>query len=514
MNKPNHNDIGKSALLVTLMMFLFKLLGFVKQAVLAYTFGATSLTDSYFIAWGFISGISEAMVKSMSVSLVAVYTSLRIREGKREAAKLINGVIELVCPVFVLIAVMLIISSPTMASVLAPSYNEGKRYELIQYLKVLAPVLVFGCFEMTLGSVFDSHKSFFIPRLQSLIYSVSVILFCFALSSTIGVTSLVLAQYSSSALFSLILVLFVRRYHSFFFIKLKDIPELKTLMKTALPLFIGNSVLQLNQIVDKSLSSALVPGATSALSYCHTLEQLVTNIMIVNIGNVLFANFTTFVAEDNLDSIQRSLSRALNLLICLLVGLAVIVAFMAEDIVSIVYMRGNFSNDAVLLTSAALVGYAFSFPAVAVRDLTVKSLYAFKETTKPMLASILSIAVNICLSVTLSRMLGLFGIAFATSISALIGMLLNANSLKKYVPSFHYSEQFVVAIKCLPGAFVLAVICMVEKRFLTVGHLSAFLLAVGIGSPLYLMLLYLVKIEEIQLLARQCLSHFQGFIKK
>lgn len=76
------NNIATSAFLVTAMMLSFKILGFIKQAVIAYYFGANGDTDIYFVAYGFVSGISEIIINSLRVSIIVVYTSIIINKGK------------------------------------------------------------------------------------------------------------------------------------------------------------------------------------------------------------------------------------------------------------------------------------------------------------------------------------------------------------------------------------------------------------------------------------------------
>ena len=114
-------SIAKSAILVTLMMLAFKLVAFVKQAFIASYFGATVETDAYFIAWGFVTGISEAVIKALGISIVAIYTSYRINEGKEKAARLINALVELTFPCFVVIAGIIVICAPVIGKLLAPS---------------------------------------------------------------------------------------------------------------------------------------------------------------------------------------------------------------------------------------------------------------------------------------------------------------------------------------------------------------------------------------------------------
>ncbi len=494
------NSIARSAFLVTSMMLIFKILGFVKQAVIAYVFGANIETDTYFIAWGFVSGISEAIVKALLVSLVAVYTSIRIRKGQEVASKLINALIEILVPIFLLLVTVIYLCAPAFSKVLAPSY-EGKSIErLALFIQILSPILLFGCFELIFGAIEDSFKEFMIPRLQSLIYSLCVIIACLTLSSHFGIYSLVIAQFVSSIVFIVMLLIVIRKHHHFSIANPWQSPELKEVLVTAIPLFIGNSALQINQIVDKSITSGLSIGTASALSYCHTLEQFVTNIMIVNIGNVMFANFAEFVAKEEYDNVKSVLYKAIDILVILLGYISVIVFFCAEDIVSIVYYRGSFSYEAVKLTAIALIGYAASFIAVAIRDLSVKSLYAFKDTKRPMYASIISICVNIVFSILLSRYIGILGVALATSISAFIGAILNGISLKKHLLGYRYSKHIITVTKCIPGLCVVALACFAINNYFNLGCFLNFVLCSCIGFLAYFVVLYICKVEEVKII--------------
>lgn len=494
------NNIAKSAALITLMMLAFKILGFVKQAVIAYVFGATVETDIYFIAWGFITGVSEAIVKALLVSLVAIYTSIRIRKGQEIACKLINALLEILFPVFMLLVTILYFCAPLFSRVLAPTYDGESLKTLAFFIQILSPILLFGCFELVFGAIEDSFKEFMIPRLQSLIYSLCVIFACFALSSRFGIYALVFAQFASSIVFIIMLLFAIKKHHHFFIVNPWQLPEVKEVLFTAIPLFIGNSALQINQIVDKSITSGLGAGTASALSYCHTLEQFVTNIMIVNIGNVMFANFAEFVAKEEYDNVKSVLYRAIDTLVIILGYISIIVFFCAEDIVSIVYYRGSFSYEAVRLTAIALIGYSVSFISVAIRDLSVKSLYAFKDTRRPMNASIISICSNIVLSILLSKYIGILGIALATSISAIIGAIINGISLKKHLLGYRYSKHIITLIKCIPGLCAVALACFMINGLFDFGYFSNFALCSCIGFLVYIVVLYLCRVEEVKII--------------
>ena len=496
--KEKAKSLTKSAALVTLMVLGFKVLGFIKQSVVAFYFGATAETDAYFTAYGFVSGISDALIGSLSISVVALYTQTRIQEGKEQAAKLINALICMAFPTLILLAGILFAASPLCARILAPAYDSEGLSTVSEYIRILVPFLLFVAIQFTLTAVLDSHKSFFVSRMESFFYSVSVILSCVFLSGIFGVKSLVLARYASGVGFCLLIIISAGKFHKFFLANPIKNPLTKTILLTALPLFIGNSVLQINEIVDKAIASGLGEGATSALYYCQVLEQFVSRVAIATIGNVLLASFAENVAKKENDKVVSILKKAINIILCFLAGVSVITIFCARDIVEIVFFRGNFTIEAVDLASVALIGYAIAFAAVAVRELSARGLYAFQDTKHPMITSIIAIALNITLSIILSRFMGLFGIALATSISAMAGMVINALFLKKHIPEYKYLYHGVTFLKCIPGLIVLAILCFVIQRFIVTGPIVRFAVATVLGFAIYIPILYLMGISEVR----------------
>ena len=506
-------SIAKSAILVTLMMLAFKVVAFIKQAFIAYYFGATIETDAYFIAWGFVTGISEAVIKAIGISVVAIYTSYRINKGKEAASKLINALLEVTFPCFIVIAGIIIICAPVIGKLIAPSYEGDVALLVVSFLRILAPVLIFAGVQMIFGAMLDSYKSFFIPRLESFFYSVLVILSCIFLSRALHVNALVLAQYVSSALFLILLLISISKFHKFFFTGISDEPELKRIFLTAVPMIVGNSALQINQMVDKAITSGLGDGTTSALYYCHILYECVVNIMIANLGNVMFANFAEMVAKGEKEKVRETLTRAVNTLICFLTGITIITVVFAKDIVSIVYLRGNFTYDAMVLTATALIGYAVSFVFVAVRDLSVQSMFAFADTKHPMIANVIAIAINICFSILLSRYIGILGVAVATSISTVVGMILDGVFLKKKLPEYRYFDNMITLIKCFPAAVVLGAYSLFVYRYINLLPIVRLLIASIPGFFLYLAMLYLFKIKEISIILKKTINRLKLFIK-
>lgn len=440
----SNNKVFKSAFLVTSMMLVFKIIGFIKQAIIAFYFGANAETDIYFIAFGFITGVATAIAKSIGVAIIGVYSFKVVNEGRDAANRMVSALIEITFPAMFLITACVCIAAPLLTNILAPSYDGEIAEDLTFYLRILSGVFIFTTIEIVCGALLDAEKSFFVPRLQSIIYSVAVICACIFISDVLEVTSLILAQYTSSIIYTVLLILACRRFCRIKLINPFEEKGLIQIGKVSIPLIIGNSVLQINAIVDRIIASGLEAGAVSSLSYCHTLEDFVTNIVIVNIGNVIFAHFATYVAEQNIDEIAALLKKTLSILVVFLVPISVVTITCSVEIVEIVYFRGNFEWSNVLLTGRALAGYAFAFPFVAIRDILGKSIYAYSDTVRPMRNSIVCIILNILCSIILSKYLGILGIAVGTVISVIVGCGLNVKSFNQHLPTFKYG--FLVKI--------------------------------------------------------------------
>ncbi len=499
-------SLTASAISVTAMMLLFKILGFVKQAVVAYFYGADKSMDTYMVAYGFVSAITDSIFRSLGVSIVAVYSSIRINRGQDASEEWIAQLIELMIPVCLIVTSGICIFTPAISKILAPEYTASDLELLMLYIRLLAPTTFFVMFEFLWKAVLDSNNQFYVGRLQSLIYSVCIIAASFFASKTFGTKALVAGQYVSSILFFLLMLTAVHKVCPFHFKKIKFTQEIQTVLFTAAPLFIGNSALQLNNIVDKSIATGLSEGTASALAYCHVLEQFVTSIMIVNVGDLLFARFARSVAEQDERVIKKGLHSTINILITVLLAVSVLTVICARDIVEIVYFRGAFTQEAVVLTASALVGYALSFPLVAVRDLVIKGNYAFGDTRYPMIASISAIACNISLSLILSQYIGILGISLATSISVILGMAVNIIAFHKHVPSYRFSAHVKLTCQLIPAVICLYLVVRALKNILYFSTFINFMILVAVGFAVYIGVAWICNVKTVKELAHMILG--------
>ena len=488
----------QAAISTTVMLVLFKLLGFVKQAVIAYYFGTTFALDSYYVALGFLDSFVFSVAEGLGVGTLSVYTTVRITEGRERAGEAIQMILSCFLPLSALVSgIMLLLAAP-LAHLLAPSYTAAERTVLTSMLRWVSPLFCILVATSLLCAVLNSEKQFHLTRLESFFRSSGIILCILLFSSTLSTYSLILGDYISIILFALLLFIVIKKnYLKLSFSVPTYTPEVKQVLHLAIPLMIGDGMIRLNEMVDRILATNIGEGNVSALSYCQVLTQFVTYLVIINIGNILFAEFSNLAAEGKTKEISETLERTLKTLVYLLIPVSIITVFCAKDIVKIVYYRGSFDETALRYTAAALVGYAISFPVMAVRDILTKSMYAYQNTKAPMVNGAVSIVINIALSIMLSLRFGIIGIALGTSISAVVTMILNMCSFRRILPEFSYRRLGKAVLYSLPS-IVFTTLAVVFFSHRISNPLLSFLISACTGFVLFFVGLQLTGAQDFK----------------
>lgn len=504
MTKKTHGIMATTAIL-TVLTLCFKALGFVKQAVIAYYFGTTFETDIYNVAFNFVGMLSSAFIKSITLSIVSIYTHTLVQKGRDAASKIISACLEILLPIVLLVLLVVYMLTPIIAKMLAPTYSPTESMLLQHYLQICYPFFLFAVITLIWTSLMDSNKDFVVSRTESFITSSITIICCIIFYKSLAVGSLVLAQYLSYIIFGALLIIRGHKYFRYSFVRISEVPEVKTVLITALPIFIGGSVSQINKIVDNSISTGLAHGSATALSYAVSLEDFVCIVLINNVVDILYVNFANYIAEDNNEQLSATMKFAINAMICLMIPITIITCMCSKEIVSIAYFRGNFNKDSLVMTSAALIGYAVGFTSSGIRDIVIRVLYSFKDTKGPMITGFFAVAVNIISSVILSRYIGIMGVSIASSICLTVNFFINSHMIKKHMPEYTIRQFLPTLLKQIPGALVLAILILVIKQLFN-SNIIVFVLSAVLGLAVYALILNAMKIDEVYAIKTKLLS--------
>lgn len=472
--------IYHTAFLILIIEIIVKFLGFAKQSVIAYYFGANSEMDVYFVASDFINGFSNAIISSSRVAVISIYTAIKVKEGKEKSDNLISFLLELLVPLSVLCSFILYLFSGFIARLLGPNFSGDNIDILSLYIKVLSGILVLSISCMIFDAVLSSHEKYYISRTRSFIYSIGIILGSVFFAEKYGIKVLLFMQYCTLVIYMIIQFIASNRIFSFHLIKKGNIEDIKKILILVIPTFIGNSMVQLNYWVDNAVATNLEDGSVSALSYSHVLDDFFIGILIVSVTSVLFPHFANLVEKDDKEQVRDTLVKGMSTMFALLIPISIITFFGSKDMVTIAFFRGKFTYNTLVLTTLALQGYVLRYPFVAVRDISIQGLYAYKNMKNPMIIAMMSTIINVLLSVVLSKYIGLIAITIATSISAVFGAIMNFHYLRKYIKDIKYVDIFSVLYRGIPMGIISVIIVVFENQLLGIHNSFLHFIIVGI----------------------------------
>lgn len=488
-----NRSIIHSTLQVTLITILIKILGLIKQSVLASICGATNETDIFFIVTGVLVSLSSIVFSSISISLLTFYTNRLAKEGRQSANRLINATLRIFLPIAILISMLFCLFAKEIGHFLAPSYNNEELVIMGKYIKLMSVSFVFWCYYLIINVILETDKRFLPGRLQGFFQNLFIIIGAVFLYRKYGIGVLIYSFVFSGLCQCIVVTWCARNYFKLLFIKLSETGTIKKIMKLSFPLIMGNAIYEINDIVDKQISSGLGPGNASFLTYGSTINDIVAGVIVSSVSVVLFSHFATWVAENNNEEVEKKLKNVLCLLTVIIYPIMVMCVVSGDQIVDILYGRGSFGEKEILATSGVVCCYALGFVFQAMRVNMVKVYYAYQDTKTPMINGIVAIVINIVLSVLLSRYIGIAGVALATSIAMLVITIMLGRGIRTFLPKFSFKEIFIECFKGFLAAVLSGIFVYILKSCIHINKYLDFIVEGVICLIGYIIILCILK---------------------
>lgn len=482
-----------STVQVTALTFGIKILGLIKQVVLATYCGATDETDAFFIATGIIVQLCAVIFSAISISFLSIHTERLIKEGREESNKLVNKILRFFIPLAILLSLIFLLFAPTIAKIFAPAYDDTQLGVLTVYIRIMSSAFVFWGYFLTVNVVLETDKKFLPGKGQGFFQNLFLIIAAVFLFPKYGIVTLVIAFLLSGIIQCVLVTFCARNDFKILFCKIESKGEIKKLLLLAVPLIMGNAIYEINDIVDKQISTYLGSGNVSVLTYGGTINDIVTGVIVTSVATVIFAHYATWIADGQIEKVEDNLTKCIEYLTLIIFPIMIMCIIAGDQLVAILYGRGSFGHDEVLATYFVVIGYAVGFIFQAARANVVKVFYAFQDTKTPMINGGISVAVNVTLSFILSKYIGIAGVALATSIAMFIVTFLLFISVRKYLPSLNLANSLKEIVKGICAAIVTAVMVLLVRRIISASNFGAFIIEGFICVALYCVCLMLLR---------------------
>lgn len=454
---------------VVILSFVSKFLGFTRELVLSNYYGASSISDIYLVSttipivlWAII-GLGFVTVYMPVVTKFDLNDNIKINQF---SSKFLNVILFFVT-IFILVFHFY---SEQIISLIAIGFSS----EDIKISIGLTKLMIFSLYFTGIVSVLSAYL-----QLKGRFKFVAAISFPL---NIILITSIILAyNYSLDffaygfilASFSQVLFLFPFAYKSgfryFLLSPFKD-RNIKHAVNLSIPVVFSVLFIQINILVDKNISSSFGEGSVSYLNYAFIITSVVHTIIVMSLVSVAYPSITKFIVSNNIIQLSQLIINLMKLTIFALLPVSIFFIFYSVEIIDLIYKRGMFDDVAVENTSLIFYFYSFGILGVGFREILFRIFYGFSNTKTPVLISITCVLINIFLSIYLSRIFGVPGVALGTSISAFLTCFLSfLIVIRLYGNIFDVIFLFVFTLKSL----FLSLSCMFIS-FFTVKYVCVF----------------------------------------
>ncbi|WP_352419468.1 murein biosynthesis integral membrane protein MurJ [Proteiniborus sp.] len=495
----------KSALIIVFFTFGSKLIGFIREMLIASKFGSSMETDSYFIAITATGLIIGLISNAISTTFIPVITEVEAKEGKIGKIEHTNNMINVVFIISIILLIIGWIASPIIVRIVARGFV-GEQFDLtVKLNRIAMPMILFSGIVGVLTGFLHSENKFATSSALGFPRNLVYIVFLLFFSSKFGIVGLMVA--STIAVASQVIILIPDAIKSGFKYKLifdfKDV-YVKRILILSVPVLISVAINDLNAIVDRTLASSLEVGSISALNYANRLINLILGVFITAVTTVIFPLLSKESNDGNIDNLKIVMGRGINIIMIMIIPASVGMIALAKPIIEIAFERGSFDVIATQMSSQALMFYSIGLLGMSVTLLLNRVYYSLQDTKAPMVNGAISVGFNIILSLILVKFMAHSGLALATSIATTIATILLLYGLKKKIGSLGTKGYITTFLKTGLASGVMGVVAYLIYhglyRMLGVSklyNLISLLMAVGAGVVVYLILCYVFKVEEV-----------------
>ncbi len=440
-------NLIKSTGTFSLFIILSRVLGYIRDFLIAIYLGSGPIADAFFVAFRIPNTFRRLFAEgTFNAAFIPSYTS-ELLNRKKKAENFANSIFNLLVLVLLTLTVLVEIFMPYFIKLIAPGFEDlNNKYQLaIDLTRITFPFLFFISLASFFSAILNSHNKFAAAAAAPLILNIILIL-CFIIVKKTDADLVYYLSYSitiSGILQLLFLFIFVKKYFliNFSFTFYID-KKIKIFFSKLLPSIFSSGVTQINILVGTIIASYQA-SAVSYLYYADRIYQINLAVAGIAIGTIILPNLSKYVKNNNkikLNNLQNK-SLELSLFLSLPATFALLIA--SEEIVSALFGYGSFNEESVKNSSIALFYFAIGLPAFSIIKIFSSFIFAQNDTKTPFYFSLISVVINILISVSLFSKVGFIIIPIATTISSYInGLLLMVFVINKNY--FCFNKNFFV----------------------------------------------------------------------
>ena len=532
----DHNFL-RSVKTVSFFTFLSRILGLVRDILCASIFGTSMIWDAFTIAFRIPNLFRRLFGEgALSAAFIPVFTEYLEKRSRNEAWDLVRNLSTLI-----VIALVTIVLIGEVSFVTIPYFVEVRQKWQIVFnlLFIMFPYVLFICLVAFSMAILNSCKHFFVPALTPIILNICWI-------SGVIIMSYRYTDNNYEMLFGVALAIliggFIQLAIQIPVLKKKGMkfvpkfnfthPAIKKIFALMGPTIFGLAIVQINVLLDTLIAVAFAPsaessqtfeifnkeifyplkaGAASVLYYGDRLIQFPLGVFGIALASVIFPLFSKHVANEDWDGFRQTLDNAIRLILFIGIPASVGLILLRKPLVELFYERNEFNEASTMRTTSVIFFYSLAVWAYCGLHVIIRAFYSLKDTKTPMKIGVCMVGANLVMNFSLIWVFNVGGLAFATSISAIIQLIILFTILKQRL-SFALDRNIILSFfKTCFATTIMVIICLKVQGIITVsmvgdnimGKLARLFVPLIASLVTFFAVCYLVKSKELMHLIKR-----------
>lgn len=511
-----NKSVAKSASIISAATLCSRILGFIRDVVIARFFGTGVASEAFVVAFRIPNLLRDLVAEgAANAAFVPVFSDYLVKKEKSEFWYLVRNILGIVFILLVLIALLGILFAPLIARLIAPGFvNEPDKLNLtVKLARILFPyIILVGLTAYSMG-LLHTFRSFLTPSLGPAMLNIAMII---SILASVRILKEPIIGLTYGVLLGGLLQLLIQippMYKRGFQIKPGKLrldfshPGTRQIARLITPRIFGSAVYQLNVFVDTmlaSLSNIVGVGAVAAIYYANRIIQFPLAIFGIALSSAVLPTMSHQVAKDDLEGLKTTLSFSLRAIYLVMLPVSLGLLILSHPIISLLFQRGEFTAYSTFITSWALLFYSFGLVAFGGIKILVSCFYSLKDTLTPVKVSFLCLIVNIILNIILMFPLRVGGLALASSASAFLNFFILLKLLKKRIGKIFDKEMQSSFLKISSSGIIMAIVSFLcwHQFFFRFRPIFAVSCVILISVFIYILSCFLLRVKEIQDLSR------------
>jgi len=421
-------------------------LGYVRDILIAIFLGTSLFADAFFVAFRLPNTFRRLFAEGTFNAAFVPSFAGELSQDKEKADHFARNVFNLLFVILLFLVLIAEIFMPQLIYLIAPGFykDPAKLMLAVDLSRITFPFLFFISLASFFSAILNSYNKFAAAAAAPIILNVILIGSLF-FSQWLNISDVLTLSYAVSfagLLQLLILFFFVRKnFRPILSIKIKIDKKIKFFFRKLLPSIFSSGVTQINILVGTIIAS-FQAGAVSYLYYADRVYQINLAVAGIAVGTVILPELSKHIKNNNSVQVTNLQNRALELSLFLSIPAATALVLASEEIITSLFGYGSFDQESVINTSLALTFFAFGLPAFSLLKIFSNFFFARNDTKLPFYLSVLSVILNILISISFFNRFGFVIIPIATSISSWVNVALHFYFIKKR-KLHNFDETFI-----------------------------------------------------------------------